>query len=225
MVKNMWEFLESFNQFILVIWMILTFGLFIGYFINFIFWIYYRFISLNNSKNCDVKDYLKAILKQEGYGYFKIKKKLITMHYFNISYNKKTISIKKWDINKKDVYNIYFILVNIQSLKWKIEREKYIGFLFFIFILFLIFILTLVFLILIRFLFVYSIINAEQLNLFLSVINYTGLISLLISWIFWVFVYEQMRKDILNLASDYLNDLEYLKIKRISFLKNLFIGI
>ncbi|WP_338981427.1 hypothetical protein [Spiroplasma endosymbiont of Eupeodes luniger] len=220
----MWNHLEIVNQVLFILISFLLSIIFVAYLVLSLLWLIFSFIKKGNSKNRYGGEYLEAIFRQEKY-HFKIKITKVTMRYFNVKYYKQEVNIKTSDYYNDSIFHIYNCLTYVAKIKWKQNGKGYVFFIHLANFMF-IFALLCYFGMIILFLQFYSqdLISITNLNLISSTIGYTSLVVLILGWTLWVYFYELMRKDILLLAEDYLNEQEYERIRKITLIKTIIVG-
>lgn len=193
-----------------------------GWFIIFIVWVCFTFIFKGNSKNRTGREYLESILKYEKIS-VQTNVKLITTKYLNVKKNN-IINVKKRDLEKSNIWNIYNIIAYIQIWKWKHSHKRV---LFYLILSNILFVISLIAALLIG---LFFIINAQDLltnnefDLMVTICAYFSLVTLLLSWFISAFGYEKVARDIHLLASEYLNDQDLAKFKTITILRTIFVG-
>lgn len=218
----MLEILNEQAKIILLLLLIFFSLVVLGWVIIFIVWICFTFIFKGNTKNRTGGEYLESILKYEKIS-VQTNAKLITTKYLNVKKNN-VINIKKRDLEKSNIWNIYNIIAYIQVWKWKYSHKRI---LFYLILSNILFVISIISALLIGLAFIINsqdMLTYNQFDLMVTVCAYFSLITLLLSWFISAFGYEKVARDLHLLASEYLNDKDLAKFKTITILRTIFVG-
>ncbi|AHF60628.1 hypothetical protein P344_01020 [Spiroplasma mirum ATCC 29335] len=144
----------------------------------------------------------------------------------NFNYISNTIKIRIRDLNDPSVLKIYDMLFHFYYL-FQIKTKKNRSFFWLKFVSYLLCFVFVIFITTTILIILCNVINNNNLDIdsittAIQVLAIVGLILLIISWFSWTNIVEKYRKDLIDLADEYLDDQTAKKIKLLTAFKAFF---